>query len=180
MTIANKLTLARVLVVPVYLILVSIDFPHHMLVAAVLFALACITDILDGYFARKEGKVTNFGKIFDPIADKVLVLSALLPLTVAGRIPFWLTLILETRELLISAIRIQAASCGKQVIAASVLGKWKTTLQDIAIVMMLLEEELPFLFDWYLSNIVLGAAVLMTLWSLGDYFWKNRQIFRET
>lgn len=177
MTLANKLTVARLAAVPVFLAAAEIPFPHHELIAAVIFVLAGVTDILDGYFARKQGTVSGFGQIFDPIADKVLVLAALLPLTAAGRIPVWLTLLLETRELLISAVRIQAAGSNRKIIAASKLGKAKTVLQDIAITMMLLETALPFLKAWYISDAVMAAALVMTVWSLIDYIWKNRRLF---
>lgn len=102
MSLANKLTLARIAMVPVFLVLAEIPFPHHMTWAAAVFLAATLTDLLDGYFARKHGTVSGFGKIFDPIADKILVLSALLPLAVQGRLSVWVVLILVGREILSS------------------------------------------------------------------------------
>ncbi len=178
MSLANKLTLARIVLVPVFLALVQIPFPHHMTWAAVVFLAAALTDLLDGYFARKHGTVSGFGKIFDPVADKILVLSALLPLAVMGRISVWVVLILIGREFIISAVRIQASSQGGAIIAASILGKAKTVLQDAAIVMMLMEPELSFLKHWHLSDGVMAAAVLLALWSLWDYCYQNRKVFK--
>ena len=179
MSLANKLTLARIVMVPVFLVLMEVAFPHHMTVAAVVFFLATITDLLDGYFARKQGTVSSFGKIFDPIADKILVLAALLPLTAMGRLSVWVGLILIGREFIVSAVRIQTTSLGGGVIAASMLGKVKTVLQDTALIMMLLEADLVFLKNWYISDIVMAAALVMTIWSLWDYCYKNRGAFRD-
>lgn len=178
MSLANKLTLARIAVVPVFLVLMQIDFAHHMSWAAVVFFLATMTDLLDGYFARKQGTVSSFGKIFDPIADKVLVLAALLPLAVLGRLSVWVVLILVAREFIVSAVRIQITSQGGGVVAASMLGKVKTVLQDTALIMMLLEADLAFLKNWYISDAVMAAAVILTLWSLWDYCIKNKSAFQ--
>ena len=178
MSLANKLTLARIAMVPLFLVLMEVVFPHHITWAAVIFFLATITDLLDGYFARKQGTVSSFGKIFDPIADKILVLAALLPLAAMGRLSVWVVLILVGREFIISAVRIQTTSQGGGVIAASMLGKIKTVLQDIALIMMLLEADLAFLKSWYISDIVMAAALVFTLWSLWDYCYKNRSAFR--
>lgn len=177
MSLANKLTLARLAMVPVFLAMMEIPFPHHTAWAAAIFLAAALTDLLDGYFARRQGTVSGFGKIFDPIADKILVLSALLPLAVQGRLSVWVVLILVGREFIVSAVRIQASSQGGTIIAASLLGKVKTVLQDAAIIMMLMEPELAFLKLWYLSDAVMAAAVLLTLWSLWDYCYRNRGLF---
>ncbi|MFR1760254.1 MAG: CDP-diacylglycerol--glycerol-3-phosphate 3-phosphatidyltransferase [Christensenellaceae bacterium] len=177
MSLANKLTLARLAMVPVFLAMMEIPFPHHTTWAAAVFLAAALTDLLDGYFARRQGTVSGFGKIFDPIADKILVLSALLPLAVQGRLSVWVVLILVGREFIVSAVRIQASSQGGTIIAASLLGKVKTVLQDAAIIMMLMEPELAFLKLWYLSDAVMAAAVLLTLWSLWDYCYRNRGLF---
>ena len=177
MSLANKLTLARLAMVPVFLAMMEIPVPHHTAWAAAVFLAAALTDLLDGYFARRQGTVSGFGKIFDPIADKILVLSALLPLAVQGRLSVWVVLILVGREFIVSAVRIQASSQGGTIIAASLLGKVKTVLQDAAIIMMLMEPELAFLKLWYLSDAVMAAAVLLTLRSLWDYCYRNRGLF---
>lgn len=105
------------------------------------------------------------------------MLSALLPLAVQGRLSVWVVLILVGREFIVSAVRIQASSQGGTIIAASLLGKVKTVLQDAAIIMMLMEPELAFLKLWYLSDAVMAAAVLLTLGSLWDYCYRNRGLF---
>jgi CDP-diacylglycerol--glycerol-3-phosphate 3-phosphatidyltransferase len=178
MTLANKLTLSRIMMVPVFLVLAQLDFPHHWTVAALVFVLAALTDLLDGHIARKQGTVSGFGKIFDPIADKLLVLAALLPLTAMGRLSVWVTLILIGREFIVSAVRIQVSSQGGAIIAASGKAKVKTVLQYVAMVMMMMEGALPFLKNWYFSDGVMAVALVMTLWSLWEYCYGNREVFR--
>lgn len=177
MSLANKLTLARIALVPFLVVLTQVGFAHHMTLAAVIYTIAAVTDILDGYFARKQGTVSGFGKIFDPIADKLLVLSALLPLLALGRISVWIAIILLGREFIVSAVRIQVTSHGGQIIAASIPAKVKTALQDVALVMMLLEGDLAWLAGWHISDIVMAGAIVMTLWSLWDYCYSNRKEF---
>ena len=174
MTLANKLTIARLVLIPVLLGVLASSVPWSGLLAAILFVVAAVTDILDGKIARSAHTVTDFGKIFDPIADKLLVLAALLPLTAAGRVHWAVTFIILGRELAISGFRIVAAAKGIPVIAASSLGKLKTVLTDVAIVMMLLEDTLPFLRTWWISDAVMLAAVVLTVVSMMDYFVKNR------
>ena len=172
MTLANKLTLGRLAVIPVIegLLLAQQTWCLHL--SGVLFVLAAVTDLLDGKIARKTNTVTDFGKVFDPVADKLLTLAVLMPLTAWGRIPWLASVIILGRELLIGGYRTVFAGRGR-VIAAGPWGKWKTTITDIALVMLLFEGSLPFLKAWYISDIVLWAAVILTVISLVDYLVRN-------
>jgi CDP-diacylglycerol--glycerol-3-phosphate 3-phosphatidyltransferase len=176
MTWANRLTLLRVLLIPVFLLFMYLRIPNAFLYAAIVFFVASMTDILDGYLARREKKVTVFGKVFDPIADKLLVLSALVLLTEFGLLHSIITILLVAREILISGFRIVMAEKG-EVISASWLGKTKTTLQDVAIILILLANcgigFFSFLDLLYLPSIAMGGAIVFTLWSTADYLKGN-------
>jgi CDP-diacylglycerol--glycerol-3-phosphate 3-phosphatidyltransferase len=179
---ANRLTLMRVLLIPVFLVFMYLQQYYHnnlyYILAAVVFFIASMTDILDGHMARREKKVTVFGKVFDPIADKLLVLSALVILTEEGLLLSVITLILVAREILVSGFRIVMAEKG-EIISASWLGKTKTTLQDVAVILILLRgtPELNWLNVLYLPDIAMGGAIVFTLWSTVDYFRANRKNF---
>lgn len=176
MTTANKLTVLRLALIPIMLIfLIFPEIPLSGLWAALVFIAAGITDILDGSIARKTGTVTDFGKVFDPIADKVLVIAALLPLVANGTIHWAFALIIVGRELSVGGLRTVAAAKGTPVIAASKIAKNKTLVTDIALVMALL-QSLPvfsFLRDWYITFAVLCVAAVLTIWSMLDYFIHN-------
>ena len=178
MNLANRLTVFRILIIPVFLVFLYCQFQYSMLVAAVLFTIASLTDILDGYVARREKKVTVFGKVFDPIADKLLVLTALIALVEQGELPSWIAIVIIAREILISGFRIVAAGKG-EIISASWLGKTKTVLQDVAVIVYLL-HDLP-LFTWldrvYLPQVSIAAALVFTVWSTIDYFAANKHAF---
>ena len=185
---ANKITMSRVIMSIIIIVLLlfpfdqmGIDFPTYLIggkilidlkyiIVGVLFIIASFTDFLDGYLARKHNLVTDFGKFMDPLADKVLVVAALLFLVQIGRIESWAVLIIVTREYAISIIRAIAATNGK-VIAASGGGKIKTVLQMVSIIMLLL--SLPF------ANIVFYISVVMTLYSGIQYIWSNRALIEE-
>lgn len=167
----NKLTVIRFCLVPVFMIVAYIERSNTALIwSTIIFAIASFTDFLDGHIARRDNLVTDFGKFMDPLADKVLVASALLFLIQIGRVESFLVLIIITREYGISIIRAIAATNGK-VIAASGGGKIKTILQMVAIIMLLL--AIPF------ANIVFYASVLMTLYSGVQYIWQNRGLIQE-
>ena len=167
----NKLTVLRFILVPVFIIYAYYEHQQGALyISTLIFTLASFTDFLDGYLARKHNLVTDFGKFMDPLADKVLVVAALLFLVQIGRIESWAVLIIVTREYAISIIRAIAAANGK-VIAASGGGKIKTVLQMLAIIMLLL--SLPF------ANIVFYISVVMTLYSGIQYIWSNRALIEE-
>jgi len=190
MNLPNKLTIFRILMVPVFLILFVVPFPGlsetaMRIATAVVFAVTSLTDMVDGKIARKYGLVTDFGKFMDPLADKFLVFSALLGILTNGyfadlrRVFVWAAAIVIFRELAVTSIRLVAAGKSGMVIAASWLGKVKTTTQMACIVTILLEPVvLPFsLFRCHhlLSYITIAAMTVMTLWSGIDYlktYWK--------
>ncbi len=170
MNLPNKLTLIRVALIPVCLLLWALGL--HAWAAAV-FALAAITDFLDGYIARKQHIVTTFGKFADPVADKLLVLTAMIFLVADHRLPAWAVCIVAARELMVDGLRLVSAGKGK-VIAAGWLGKIKTNLQLFCVLSAML---LPA-GNWLPTVLTLLMAG-MTLVSGAQYFWASRDVFRE-
>ncbi len=163
----NKLTLLRVLLVPVFMVFgLYQNLPYAQLISVILFVLAFATDWLDGYLARKNNQVTNFGKIMDPLADKLLVTAALVCLNVSGVISAWVTVLILAREFIVSGIRISAASEGN-VIAASIWGKAKTMWQFIALTL-----ALYFGKNLYI-DICIWLSAALTVVSGADYLVKN-------
>ncbi len=162
----NKLTLLRVLMVPVFMVFMLYDFSYSRIIATALFVLAFFTDWLDGYLARKNNQVTNFGKIMDPLADKLLTTAALVCLNATGDVSVWVTVIILAREFIVSGVRIAAAAEGN-VIAASIWGKAKTMWQFIALTLALLIGK-----NLIIDICIWGAAVL-TIISGVDYLVKN-------
>ena len=179
LTIASKVTIARICLIPVFIVCYHLwgDLWSVAIPAAV-FILASMTDWVDGYLARSRNEVTNFGKFMDPIADKLLVMSAFVLLVGDGRMTGVSCIIILAREFIISGFRLIASDRG-MVLAAGKLGKIKTTLQIIAIVLLLL-NNFPFVYIGIpMDKIVLAAAVVMTVWSGADYIVKNRQILKD-
>lgn len=179
LTIASKVTIARICLIPVFIVCYHLwgDLWSGAIPAAV-FVLASMTDWVDGYLARSRNEVTNFGKFMDPIADKLLVMSAFVLLVGDGRMTDVSCIIILAREFIISGFRLIASDRG-MVLAAGKLGKIKTTLQIIAIVLLLL-NNFPFVYIGIpMDKIVLAAAVVMTVWSGADYIVKNRQILKD-
>ncbi len=169
MNIPNKLTLLRVIMIPLFIIFLIYDFvPFSDIFAIVLFVLAFFTDWLDGYIARKSNQVTNFGKIMDPLADKVLVASAMVCLNAMGIVSPWITIAILAREFIVSGIRIAAAADGN-VVAASMWGKLKTAWQFIAILTALLFMEKNIVVD-----ICMWINLILTIFSGIDYILKNK------
>ena len=177
MNLPNKLTILRVIMIPVFVLfmLVPIAGDADKWIALALFIIASLTDLLDGHLARKYNLVTNFGKFMDPLADKLLVCSALICMVELGRIPAWIVIIIIAREFIISGFRLIASDNGV-VIAASYWGKFKTTFQMIMICLMIANLEPLNL----LTAIVMWAALLLTVISLVDYLVKNKEIMKET
>ena len=170
MNLPNKLTLLRIIMIPVCLGLWAAGLPIG---AAAVFALAAITDFLDGYIARKQNIVTVFGKFADPVADKVLVLTAMIFLCFDGILPAWAVSVVAARELMVDGLRLVCAGKGN-VIAAGWLGKIKTNLQFFCVLSGML---LP---AGHLITLILSILMsVMTLWSGIDYFWAARGIFKE-
>ncbi len=180
MNLPNKLTVLRVLAVPVFVILMLVPFTGQPCegwakwTALGVFIAAALTDLVDGKLARKYGQVTNFGKFMDPLADKLLVCSALICLTDLKRIPAWVVIVIIAREFVISGIRLIAAD-DNVVIAASKWGKVKTVFQMIMVGFMI--GNLP-VFD-LLTALLMWIALALTLISLVDYIAKNREILKN-
>lgn len=174
MNLPNKLTLLRVAAIPVIVALLYVDNAACQIAAAALFILACVTDWLDGYLARSQGIVTDFGKFLDPVADKLLVLCTMIALSGFGRLPAWVCVVVLFRELMVDGLRLVAVQKGL-VIAAGKLGKIKTTLQMTLVIAILLNVQ-ALLGMWIIWALI-AAAVVMTLWSGVDYFLKNRAVF---
>ena len=176
MNLPNKLTLLRIILVPVFIVVLMTG---HYYISAVIFVVASLTDMLDGKIARKYDLVTDFGKLMDPLADKLLVMSALICLVQLGDIPGWMAIVILGREFAITGLRTVAASSGV-VIAAGWTGKIKTVLQMIAVVLILLRNW-PFVYLGIpMDQIVLWAAVVMTIVSGAEYIIKNRHVISTT
>ena len=176
MNLPNKLSLARALMIPVMVALMCFDSRVCMILAAAVFGAAAYTDYLDGHIARKRGIVTDFGKFIDPVADKLLNLSAMVMLTRLGLLPHWVVIVILARELCVDGLRMVAVGQGR-VIAAGMLGKIKTTSQ-IVLVLWLLITGLPVSGN-ALSWLVAAWVVVITLWSGVDYFIKNKDCVKN-
>ena len=177
MNLPNKLTVLRICMIPFFVaaLLYEGGASRNMrILADILFIAASLTDLLDGKIARKYNLVTNFGKFMDPLADKLLVCSALICLIELGQLPAWIVIVIISREFIISGFRLVAADNGI-VIAASYWGKFKTTFQMLAVILLIF--NIPSLA--LLTNIVLAAAVLLTIVSLVDYIVKNHKVLTE-
>lgn len=194
MNLPNKITVARMLLIPIMIIVPYLGFNNILFgsvtigsfITLIIFLIASFTDFLDGYLARKNNLVTTFGKFLDPIADKLLVLSALIMLVEQGIIPGWIPIIIAAREFIVSGIRMLAAGDGK-VIAASWYGKVKTVSQMVAISLAFLSRNTFMQFTSVemgtgtlilniLMSLAMIVAVLMTILSGVDYFMKSKDI----
>lgn len=173
MNLPNSLTIARLIMIPVFLLAASIKRHYADYIAAGIFIIAAITDGLDGYFARKRNQTTLLGQFLDPVVDKILVTAALILLVEMERIPGWVAIVIVSREIAVTGLRSVAATRGI-VIAACYLGKIKTITQVIAISALLL-DNFPFnLIGIHFDYIALIFAVVFTLWSGLDYFLSFR------
>lgn len=188
MNLPNKLTMLRMFLIPVligiYLFISTIGNSAFWLMGVV-FTVASFTDFLDGYLARKNHIVTTFGKFMDPLADKLLVMSALLVLVDNAKtlpdmwMPFWFVLIILAREFIVTSIRLVAVGEGK-IIAASKLGKYKTAMTMVAIGWYFFLMPYNIVWIHYIGWILMGASLLLTIVSGIDYFSKNKKIICET
>lgn len=198
MNLPNKVTIARILLVPIMMLMpyigitakTSFGLPIVNIIILIIFLVASFTDYLDGHIARKRNIVTNFGKFLDPIADKLLVLAALVMLVEGGIIPGWIPIIIAAREFMVSAIRMLAATEGK-VIAASKLGKIKTVTQMVAISLAFLDANYFMSFVCggltgfalilnILMSVAMVLAVIATIWSGVDYFMKSKDVVLQS
>ena len=186
MNLPNKLTIFRmIMIVPFVVLLLGGNagwFGENVLspniAALIIFIIASLTDLIDGKIARKYNLVTNFGKFMDPLADKLLVCSALIALVEMERIPSWVVIIIISREFIISGFRLVASDNGV-VIAASYWGKFKTTFQMVMVCLMLI--NVPGWLGWLniLTNIVMWIALILTVVSLVDYLVKNKGVMKS-
>ena len=172
MTPPNAITLARMLVVPVVVWLILADFANHERWAALAYAVAAGTDSLDGYLARRHRGWTSIGGVFlDPLADKLLVMGALIALVEQARVSAWVVLVIVAREFAVTGLRLVAAG-DSRIIGASQLGKLKAFSQNVMVVCLLLA---PRHADW--TYIAIAIALVLTVWSFADYFWHGRHHF---
>ena len=170
MTTANKITIFRVIMIPVFLVLAYANQPVW---AFVVFVLASLSDMLDGYIARHYHQITNFGKFMDPLADKVLVLAAMCFFVERGFMPGWAVALVLLREFAVSGMRLIAVEQGR-VIAAAWSGKIKTAVTMVGLAAMLLFSAYP-----WVNTLVTALIVITTVWSGVEYFYKNRAVFKN-
>lgn len=201
MNLANKLTIFRIILVPIMVIIPFIPIPgeflgvpYTLLIVDIIFIVASITDKLDGYIARSRNEITTFGKFADPLADKILVLAAMMMLIELGRLPAWIPVIVVAREFIVSGYRLIAVEKGGKVIAASVWGKLKTVTQMIAIILAFI-DKLGFatficggivgevtvveLVINVLATVMMLISVVATVFSGWDYLKNGKDLFKE-
>lgn len=177
MNLPNKLTVLRVMMIPFFVVFMLTDLggDYGKYIAFAIFTIASLTDLLDGNIARKYNLVTNFGKFMDPLADKLLVCSALICLVEMERLAAWMVIVIIAREFIISGFRLVASDNGV-VIAASYWGKFKTTFQMLMIILLIL--DLGGVFRT-IETVVTWIALVLTLVSLIDYLVKNKGVLLE-
>ena len=177
MNLPNKLTVLRVLMIPFFVVFMLMNIVPGMdkWIALAIFVVASLTDLLDGKIARKYNLVTNFGKFMDPLADKLLVSSAMICLVEMGRLPAWIVIIIISREFIISGFRLVASDSGI-VIAASYWGKFKTVFQMVMIIVMIMDFGPSFAM---LETILIYVALILTVVSLIDYVAKNKEVLTK-
>lgn len=192
MNLPNRLTILRILLIPVFLIVVlgnwnlgnvdilGTDIEWTQVIGAIIFAVASITDWLDGYIARKHHLVTNFGKFADPLADKMLVMTAFIVLVAQGLAPSWVVAIIVCRELAVTGLRLLIVEHDGEVMAAAWPGKIKTATQMFAIILLYLNNVLFNNLHLPMANILLYTCLFFTIYSGIDYFWKNREVFSDS
>ena len=191
MNLPNKITISRIFLIPVFLVVMLAPFDWGMvsilgatmpvthLVGALIFIFASVTDWVDGYYARKLNLVTNLGKFLDPLADKLLVASALIVLVELQLAPSWIVIIIIFREFAVTGLRAILAE-GGEVVAANMLGKIKTWAQIVAISALLLHNIFFEIISVPFDMIALWVAMFFTIWSGWDYFNKNKAVFKNS
>ncbi|MDD4833496.1 MAG: CDP-diacylglycerol--glycerol-3-phosphate 3-phosphatidyltransferase [Lutispora sp.] len=171
MNIANKITVSRIILIPIFMLFMLLDISYNMEIALVLFLIASITDKLDGYYARKYNLITDLGKFLDPLADKLLVSGALLVFIQLGKIQAWIVFVILAREFAVTGLRGIAAN-KNIVIAASNFGKFKTVIQIISIVILFLNNYPFYMINIPMDVIFIYLSMLITAASGADYFMK--------
>lgn len=191
MNLPNKLTIFRMILIPVFMLVLALPLdwgtlqvagavlPVTHLVAAIIFIVASLTDLADGKIARKYKLVTNFGKFADPLADKLLVMTALIFFVQFGWVPAWMVAIIVIRELAITGLRTLIVENNGKVLAAAMPGKIKTASQMVAISFFLLHDIVFAMFNIPFAMIMIWIALLATIYSGIDYFYKNREVFSD-
>lgn len=197
MNLANKLTIFRIILVPIMIIIPFLNIngevfgiPYSSILVDLIFIIASITDKLDGYIARSKNQITTFGKFLDPLADKILVLAAMIMLVEAGKLPSWIPIIVLTREFLVSGYRLVAVEKGGKVIAASIWGKLKTVTQMLAIILAFVDLNrfgacfngnlagYSFILN-LLATILMTISVIATIFSGYDYIKDGKDLFKN-
>lgn len=175
MNLPNKLTVCRVILIPFFVFFLLFDPARVSFkwIALGIFVIASLTDMLDGKIARKYNLITDFGKFMDPLADKLLVCSAMIGLIELGRIPSWIVIVIIAREFVISGFRLIASDNGR-VIAASYWGKFKTTFQMIMVILMIADIQNNVFY--MLTQVIMWIALALTIISLVDYLVKNKDV----
>ena len=178
MNLPNKLTILRVILIPffVFFMLAPYFEGYGNFIAVAIFIIASVTDFLDGYLARRDNLVTNFGKFMDPLADKLLVSAALICLIETGQLPAWVVVIIISREFIISGFRLIASDNGV-VIAASYWGKFKTVSQMLMVIVLIL--NIQHVVFQVLGTVLMWIAVVLTVVSLVDYIVKNKDVLKD-
>lgn len=191
MNLPNKLTVFRMILIPVFMLVLALpldwgtlqvagaQLPVTNLVAAIIFIVASLTDLADGKIARKYKLVTNFGKFADPLADKLLVMTALIFFVQFGWVPAWMVAIIVIRELAITGLRTLIVENNGKVLAAAMPGKIKTASQMVAISFFLLHDIVFAMANIPFAMIMIWIALLATIYSGIDYFYKNRDVFSD-
>lgn len=190
----NKLTALRIVLSPLFLLVMLIDFPFHYVISGLIFGAAALTDLFDGRIARSRGLITNFGKFLDPLADKMLTTAAFLGFLSTGHIDVWAVMLILTREFMVTSVRLIAAKDGV-VVAASLAGKAKTVAQFVSILFMIASLEfstwqdtvfsglgLPlsvFTAPLTIGRVFVWVSVVLTLISGFQYVWELRHYFRD-
>ncbi len=178
MNLPNKLTILRVIMIPffVFFMLAPYFEGYGNYIAVVIFIVASFTDFLDGYLARRDNLVTNFGKFMDPLADKLLVCAALICLVETGQLASWMVIVIISREFIISGFRLIASDNGV-VIAASYWGKFKTVFQMIMVILLIINIQNPIY--QIVAAVVTYVALILTVVSLVDYIVKNKDVLKD-
>ncbi|WP_105957175.1 CDP-diacylglycerol--glycerol-3-phosphate 3-phosphatidyltransferase [Apilactobacillus quenuiae] len=192
MNLPNKLTLIRIIMIPIFILLLAFPLnlgttillgttvPVVRIMGAIIFAVACITDFLDGQIARKNHLVTNFGKFADPLADKMIVMSAFIILVSYGLVPSWVAAIIVCRELAVTGLRLIAVENDGKVISAAWPGKIKTASQMISIILLLMNDFIVLPFNLGLGTIILYICLFFTVYSGIEYFVRSKDLFADS